>query len=257
MSSKKKHNSKHEVRISAQPSGQRFEIRTDPKTGARSIEGYYATFGTVSKDLGFREVLQQGCFAESLRTQPVRAFVDHDPTRMIGNTASGTLQVREDSKGLAFNVQLPSTSYANDLVELLERGDAIGECSFGFSVAPGGEQWSELPNGEILRTITRAVLYEGSVLTGNEAAYPGTQASLRNMPEALKEKLTKRGVFESIDVDDDIDCDDPDNEDAEECQDSDEDRSERCECRCGLRDCASLIDDETAAARALLLARLK
>lgn len=58
---------KHDVRISPQPAGQRFTIRRNPDDGTRTVEGYFATFGTMSHDLGFREVLQQGCFSESLR----------------------------------------------------------------------------------------------------------------------------------------------------------------------------------------------
>jgi hypothetical protein len=52
-------------------------------------------------------------------------------------TESGTLQVSEDSRGLRFDVKLPDVSYANNLVVLMERGDAY-ECSFAFNVPDGG-----------------------------------------------------------------------------------------------------------------------
>ena len=202
-----KQKSKHEIRLN--PGHQKFEIRKNAD-GSRSVAGYFATFGTMSHDLGFREVLQQGCFSESLKDNPVACFRDHDAQMLLGKTQSGTLEVSEDQKGLAFRVKLPDTSYANDLVSLMERGDSY-ECSFGFAPLPDGETWSQLPNGEILRTITNAVLFEGSILTGNAAAYPNTSANLRSCPADIRSKLKR------------------DDEDAE---DDDEERSYECECDC-------------------------
>ena len=202
-----KQKSKHEIRLN--PGHQKFEIRKNAD-GSRSVAGYFATFGTMSHDLGFREVLQQGCFSESLKDNPVACFRDHDAQMLLGKMQSGTLEVSEDQKGLAFRVKLPDTSYANDLVSLMERGDSY-ECSFGFAPLPDGEIWSQLPNGEILRTITNAVLFEGSILTGNAAAYPNTSANLRSCPADIRSKLKR------------------DDEDAEN---DDEERSYECECDC-------------------------
>lgn len=153
----KKTASKREIRVNL--AQQKFEIRKNAD-GTRSVKGYFATFGTMSRDIGFREVLQQGCFLDSLREQPVSCYRDHDPKMLLGKTTSKTLEVSEDSKGLAFRVTLPNTSYANDLVSLMQRGDSY-ECSFGFTPASDGDTWSQLPNGEILRTITKATLFEG------------------------------------------------------------------------------------------------
>jgi HK97 family phage prohead protease len=110
-------------------------------------------------------------FAGSLRSHPVRALVDHAPEKLIGRTESGTLQVTADSIGLRFAVDLPKgVSYADDLAILLQRGDAF-ENSFAFSVdGADGESWSEQPDGTFLRTLKRCILYEGSILTGNNSA---------------------------------------------------------------------------------------
>src|SRR6185503_2093446 len=104
-----KQHSRHEVRIAPQ----KFEIRKNAD-GSRSVAGYFATWGTMSHDLGFREVLQKNCFSESLKENPVAAFRDHSPEMLLGKTQSNTLEVSEDQKGLAFRVKLPDTSYAND-----------------------------------------------------------------------------------------------------------------------------------------------
>lgn len=220
-SPKPKSSSTHEIRVAAQPIGQRLTISRDAN-GTRTVSGYFATFGTLSHDLGFREVLQRGCFSESLKTQPVACYRDHNPQMLFGKTQSGTLEVSEDSNGLAFRVKLPDTSYANDLIALMERGDAF-ECSFGFGIKDTqGEEWSQLPNGEILRTITKAVLFEGSILTGPPAAYPNTSANLRSCPPDIRAKLTR-----SDDDDSDLDCEGVDADDP-----SCEDEEDRCDCTC-------------------------
>src|SRR5665213_2218682 len=159
--------SARENRVYAAP--QKFEIRTNAD-GPRSVSGYFATFNTLSHDMGFREKLLPGCFAKSLRTNPVSCLFNHLDDKLLGRTESGTLRVQEDAKGLRFDVTLPDTTYANDLVALLERGDAF-ECSFGFAVPTGGDAWTEMPDGTLLRTITEAILFEGSILV-SPAAYP-------------------------------------------------------------------------------------
>lgn len=64
--------------------------------------------------------------------------VDHG--RDIGSVLArsrngeGTLQITVDDNGIAFRFKAPNTTTANDLIELIERGD-ITECSFAFWVA--------------------------------------------------------------------------------------------------------------------------
>jgi uncharacterized protein len=249
MSKQIKKTTKHEIRVAPQ----KFEIRKNAD-GTRSVAGYFATWGTMSHDLGFREVLQKNCFSESLKDNPVACFRDHDAQMLLGKTQSGTLEVSEDNKGLAFRVKLPSTSYANDLVSLLERGDS-SECSFGFAPLPDGEIWSQLPNGEILRTITNAVLFEGSILTGNAAAYPNTSANLRSCPADIRSKLKRDEAPEAETENEqqqrssecECDCDACEDGDCEDCTNPD----------CDDEDCDDCPIQTRAAHTRLLIARLR
>jgi HK97 family phage prohead protease len=222
---------KREVRVIAAP--QRFTIRQNAD-GSRSVSGRFATFNTLSHDMGFREKLLPGAFSQSLRENPVQCLFNHDSSKLLGRTESKTLKVQEDSIGLRFDVKLPDTTYANDLVVLMERGDAF-ECSFGFSVPDGGDDWSVMPDGTLLRTISTAVLFEGSILV-SPAAYPNTSANLRSLPSALRSKLTKRDDIDDGDSDfddpTDLDCDGED-EDDPRCQDENRDL-----CACNCKACA-------------------
>jgi HK97 family phage prohead protease len=145
----------------------------------RTLEGYAAVFGQETRIRDFQEVVMPGAFAASLG-RDVLALVDHDPAKVLARTRSGTLQLREDAKGLHFAVALADTTLARDVLEMVKRGD-MGGCSFGFTVAPGGEK----RQGK--RRELRAVnLVEISIVSA-WPAYAGTsvQARAKLPPKAM------------------------------------------------------------------------
>ena len=143
----------------------------------RQLAGYAAVFNSKSVDLGgFVEILKPGAFAESLRSgDDVRALVDHDYAKILGRTQSGTLRLREDTTGLADEVDLPQTTYALDLLASVGRGDISGQ-SFGFKVLD--DDWAYAADGTLVRTVLRMKLFE--VTFTSIPAYPGTSAGVRS-----------------------------------------------------------------------------
>jgi HK97 family phage prohead protease len=231
---------KHELRVVKNV--QRLEIRKNA-AGQRTVSGYFATFNTLSSDLGgFVERISPGAYTQSLRDNPeVLCLYNHNTDLILGRVSSGTLSVSEDSIGLRFKVTLPDTSYANDLVNLMERGD-VAACSFAFSInGDNGDTW-EMIGDKLVRTLVSVNLYEGSIV-GNPA-YPNTVADLRSCPVTLRSKLSKRDGSESDSPDDhpgqhwsDEDDDWVDDSMSEADDDTDEEwnsrsASFRCQYRC-------------------------
>jgi uncharacterized protein len=140
---------------------------------ARRLEGYAALFGTIA-DLGdFSETIAPGAFQTSLAGgRDVLALVDHNPSLVLGRSKSGTLRVSEDTRGLAFSVDLPDTQAAHDVLALAERGD-LGGMSFGFDVPDGGDEWRGTR-----RTLRAVTLHEISVVQ-SWPAYPQTTVDVR------------------------------------------------------------------------------
>jgi HK97 family phage prohead protease len=98
------------------------------------LEGYAALFDTAARIADFEEIIRPGAFAESLRANgDILALADHDPRSVLARTKSGTLRLSEDSRGLAFDLDVPDTTTGRDMLALAERGD-IGGASFGFTV---------------------------------------------------------------------------------------------------------------------------
>jgi len=147
-------------------------------TGDR-LEGHAAVFGQTAEIRGGYEAIAPKAFDEVLeRGDDVVGLRDHNPTMLLGRTASGTLRLAVDGDGLAFEIpKLPNTSYANDLRELVERGDLRG-ASFGF--LPGKDELGHAPDGRQLRTHTSIRrLLDVSVVT--LPAYDGTDVTLRHL----------------------------------------------------------------------------
>jgi HK97 family phage prohead protease len=143
------------------------------RAAGRRLEGYAALFETEARIGGFTETIAPGAFAASLTRNDVLALMDHDQTRLLGRSRSGTLRLTEDSKGLAFSIDAPDTQLGKDTLALAERGD-LGGMSFGFLVPEGGEQWS----GD-RRTLRAVDLREISIVSA-WPAYNGTTVIARH-----------------------------------------------------------------------------
>jgi len=153
-----------------------IEVRLDDSGAGPAISGYAAVFNTRSEDLGgFVEEVKPGAFRKSLRRgDDVRALVEHQGGLLtLARRSSGTLRLREDSKGLKTDFTAPDTSAGRDLVELIRRGD-LSQMSFGFKVV--SDEWRTENKVEV-RTLLEVDLVDVSIVSF--PAYPETSVAVR------------------------------------------------------------------------------
>lgn len=162
------------------------------RAAGRRLEGYAAIFDAETRIADFTEVIRSGAFRGSLTAgRDVLALVDHDPTKVLARTRSGTLRLSEDPKGLHFSLDVPDTQAGRDVLALAERGD-LGGMSFGFLPAKGGERW----DGR--RRELRAVdLHEVSVVSA-WPAYQGTMVQARSLQAAFPRLAAARRYLETV-----------------------------------------------------------
>ena len=143
------------------------------------LVGYAATFNASSRDLGgFTESIRPGAFKRSLaEADHILALYDHDHRSILGRCGAGTLNLKEDEKGLYFEIDTPPTSVGQDLTVLVRRGDIAG-ASFGFQVPKGGDVWSER-DGYPHRELIDVDLHEITI-TANPA-YLDTSVAKRHL----------------------------------------------------------------------------
>jgi len=156
------------------------------RVSGRKLVGYAATFGTEAHVNDFVESVRPGAFGASLAAgKDVLALVDHDTNKLLGRTRAGTLRLSEDNRGLQFDLDLPDTSYARDVLELVRTGNA-GGCSFGFVAID--ERW----DGDH-RELRSVDLREISIVS-SWPAYEHTvvQARSRQRPRASRVAVRRR-----------------------------------------------------------------
>jgi len=171
------------------------ELRLDSneEQGRPVITGYAAVFNELSQDLGgFREQIAPGAFKRALEmNQDVRALVDHDPSRIIGRSTSGTLEMIEDDHGLRVQIDPADTTAGRDIMESINRGDVSG-MSFGFVVRD--EDW-DMRDGENIRTVRDMDLFDVSVVTFPAYTASSVEVALRSLDD---HKMAMAEVDEDI-----------------------------------------------------------
>lgn len=164
------------------------EIRASGDGEPPRLTGYAAMFNALSEDLGgFFERIKPGAFTKTLLEADVRALLNHDPNIVLGRTKAGTLRLNEDDAGLAFELDLPDTQAARDLIVSVKRGD-IDQMSFGFRTVR--DSWEQVGE-QIVRTLIEVKLFDISPVTF--PAYPQTSASVRSKISELQQSTSAPG----------------------------------------------------------------
>jgi len=181
-------------------------VRAVKNGDKRTITGYAARYNVLSGDLGgFRERIAPGAFKRILGASPdTVALVNHDASKVLGRTTSGTLRLSEDSRGLKFECDLPNTETGRSTYESVQRGDLNG-CSFAFMTDDSrmceykeeefDPEFDEDNKGirgkakRLVRSIVRTIhdftnLIDVSVVT--HPAYPQTSVDARNLLVAVE-----------------------------------------------------------------------
>lgn len=162
------------------------QYRAAEENGELYIEGYFAVFNSVYELCpGATESIAPGAFFDALGGD-VRALTNHDTTLVLGRTKAGTLELREDSRGLWGRVKINrEDSDAMNLYRRVQRGD-VDQCSFGFDI--GKEETAVNDDGSVHWTIKEvSVLYEVTVATF--PAYDETSVAARS---AQAEQIKRR-----------------------------------------------------------------
>ena len=146
-------------------------------SNGKKLTGYAAIFNSEADLGGFVEVVRNGAFRKSLEGGTnIRALYHHQGDALLGTTRGGTLKLKEDAHGLAFELALPDTTHGRDLAILVDRGDVAG-CSFGFRVRDGGDRW-EQRGSQLVRELLDVDLVEITLTA--DPAYQDTTVAMRS-----------------------------------------------------------------------------
>lgn len=122
------------------------EIRMITKDGSPRVEGYGVVFGKKSNVItrpGYRFTEIVSPDVEIDFADDMVALREHDQKRMLGRSSSGTFRYSRDSRGIAYEVDLPDTQDARDLAVQMERGDIRGS-SFRMKSGTVKDRWDRI-----------------------------------------------------------------------------------------------------------------
>jgi len=134
-----------------------IQVRSSNNEGKKIVEGIIPYNSKSVPIWGTTEIIGKTAFNKTLKdNSEVRALWNHNDSFILGNTKSETLTLDNTENGLICRCELPNTSYANDLYEIIDRGDCT-TMSFGFTPV----KWEEDEKGK-LRTLKEVQLHEVS-----------------------------------------------------------------------------------------------
>ena len=180
-----------EVRKSSVVKEQREFRMESAEYDGNTIRGYAAVYNSDSEWMGgFYEQIEAGAF-DSVLDNDVRAYFNHDENLLLGRVSSGTLRISTDKRGLFYEVDLPDTTYANDLVELMKRGD-VNQSSFAFLIEKDRWEQRDGVTYRIIEKVSRLL----DVSPVSQPAYPDSTSELgkRDLETETKEEIDTAAV---------------------------------------------------------------
>ena len=183
-----------EVRKSSVVKEQREFRMENAEQNGNTIRGYAAVYNSDSEWMGgFYEQIERGAF-DDVMNDDVRAYFNHDENLLLGRVSSGTLRIGTDARGLFYEVDLPNTTYANDLAELMKRGD-VNQSSFAFLIDADRWEQRDCKTYRIIEKVSRLL----DVSPVAQPAYPDATSELkkRDLETETKEE-TETAAAETV-----------------------------------------------------------
>ena len=148
--------------------------------GRRVIEGMIP-YNSRSEWMGFFEYIEPTAFNKTLADgADVRALWNHDTTKLLGRVKNGSLRLSSDDAGLHIECDLPKTTYAEDVYNLIREGYNNG-LSFGFTTIKDKWGTEEIDGRQVeVCHLIEVRLFEVSFCV-SFPAYEGTDSEARSI----------------------------------------------------------------------------
>lgn len=172
-----------------------LDLNANDEAAEKIISGYFIVFNSETE-------LYEGCFEEiapesfdNVDLSDVRALIDHETSKVLGRTKSGTLTLSVDAKGVYGEIKVnDNDTEAMNLYSRVQRGD-VDQCSFGFSILD--EAMETRDDGSYKFTIKAIELFEVSVVTFPAYADTAVEARSKQIENMEKrELLAKKSKLE-------------------------------------------------------------
>lgn len=168
-------------------------IREDSQDNEKIIRGYFALYENETQlwDNCY-EIITKGAFKDTIQKNDIRALINHDTTLVLGRTKAGTLNLKDDEKGLFGEIRINSNDTdALNLYERVKRGD-VDQCSIGFNIID--EDYEELADGGVRFRVNEIDLHEVSCCTFPAYEDTSIQARKKDVENLQSRKIANKKI---------------------------------------------------------------
>lgn len=117
------------------------------------MQGYAIVFDQPSQPLPFIEYISRDAVNDVDFSKTLLLY-GHDYNQILARADVGTLTTSIDNHGVKFTAQIPDTTLGNDVRENINAGNLRG-CSFGFTIANGGDRWDTDEQGQTIHYVDK------------------------------------------------------------------------------------------------------
>jgi len=144
------------------------EMRTVDDDGAMIIEGYPIIYNVYALIWGFREIIRPGAATEVLKRSDELVLWDHESSQPMARRSTGTLEVKEEEKGVFVRADVSKTIWGRNGFEAIQN-EIINRMSFAFDVQE--DRWLWEGEGDN-RIETREILSFANLYDYSPVSYP-------------------------------------------------------------------------------------
>ena len=144
------------------------EMRAAGDDGAMIIEGYPINYNVYAPLWGWREIIRPGAATEALKRSDELVLWDHESSQPMARRGNGTLEVKEDEKGVFIRADVSKTVWGRNGYEAIA-AELINRMSFAFAVEEDRWLWEEESDRRIE---TREILRFDTLYDYSPVSYP-------------------------------------------------------------------------------------
>ena len=108
--------------------------------GKMIIEGYLIVYEKYANLWWFKEIIRKGAATEALKRSDELVLWNHETDQPMAAKKNGTLEIKEDEKGVFIRADVSKTVWGRDGYEAIQNG-IIDKMSFAFEIARNGDNW--------------------------------------------------------------------------------------------------------------------
>ena len=160
--------------------------------GEMIIEGYPIVYEKYANLWGFKEIIRKGAAKKALEISDELVLWNHDSNQPMAAKKNGTLEAKEDKKGVFIRADVSGTVWGRDGYEAIA-SEVVNKMSFAFKLSRKGEDWvvEKIDGVEI---DVREILQFEEIYDYSPVVYPAyedtnviarsKELALRNKPES-------------------------------------------------------------------------